>query len=90
MKQLQESINKVLGEWNPIKVPETIATIEYRSYVDEVIQVAITKEQTVRLLEDIVRNRMGLSYDKLNPIHRNKIVEVAEKIRSCIEKSSAY
>ena len=84
MKTLQKSINEALSQWNPIGLPEEIAVYEYRSYVDEIIAMSETLEQTIHLLEDIVSNRMGLPYDKTSPIHKRDLQKVASKIRGRI------
>lgn len=38
MKKIEESINKLLANWNPIGVPSYITHDEYSSYVPQVIE----------------------------------------------------
>lgn len=38
MNNIDTGVNKVLSKWNPIGVPDSVAEIEYTSYIPEIIE----------------------------------------------------
>ncbi len=79
-KQLFNSINNVLAEWDPIGVGETIATDEYAGYIPSILEVIKNKEKLMFCLKDILVNKIGLEYDPNNKEHLADLQEVCDSI----------
>lgn len=74
---LEKKINDVLAEWNPIKVPESIADIEYTSYVGQIVISFIQSESIFDYLVYIYTNVMGY---EMNEASQRGIELVSNKI----------
>jgi hypothetical protein len=73
-------INKLLAEWNPIGVPETVRSDEYKAYVDQLIKIGPNNEKIVDYLKKILIDRIGLNYSDDNESQREELILVANKI----------
>ncbi len=80
MNKIFENINKVLADWNPISVPENIATIEYIGYVPLILKNIGNRQNLVCCLEDILINIIGLDYDPTNKKHSEDLEHVCDKL----------
>ncbi len=80
MKTIFEKINDILSEWDPLNVGKDIASDEYRMYVPLIIKETKSKESLIHCLEDILLNKLDISYDKRNQEHVRSLYEVADKI----------
>lgn len=80
MKKVIENINGVLAEWNPIGVPEDIATDEYKAYIPLIIQALERRQQLMNCLEDILVNKIGVEYDPSNITHVEDLQQVRDRI----------
>lgn len=79
-KQLFNSINNVLAEWDPIGVGVAIAKDEYAGYIPSIFKVIENKEKLRLCLEDILVNKIGLEYDSNNKEHFADLQAVCDKI----------
>jgi hypothetical protein len=85
MKKTIENVTRVLADWNPIGVPENIASDEYRDYVPMILNALENKENLMKVLEDILINKMELEYDPKNREHLEDLRKVCEKLLLCAE-----
>lgn len=80
MEQTFNHINLILTEWNPIGVPEDIATQEYKGYIPSIIKSITNRESLMNCLEDIIVNKIGLDYDKNNETQSIDLENICDKI----------
>ena len=80
-------INDVLATWNPLDVPEFIATGEYAGYVGRFMNLPPNKEDIVGVLKHILVFDMGLSIDPFDEAVQKDLGEVADKIYSIISEA---
>ena len=80
MKVLIENINKILSEWDPIGVGESIATDEYRGYIPIILRSANDVNSLMKCLVSILVNDIGLNYDSSNESQFKDLLQVCEKI----------
>ena len=76
----EERINGIFSSWNPIGVPDSVVTEEYKSYVERVIAIGNNVEQMVAFLKSVVVVEMGLDFDDNNPDHKKDIDEIASSL----------
>ena len=80
--QLYDGINNILASWNPIGVPDHIASDEYKGYVAQILDALEKKENLMNCLEDILINKIGLEYNPNNKKHLEDLKKVCEKLLS--------
>lgn len=80
--RLQEQVNIILAEWNPIGVPTHIAFDEYTRYVPRIIDALQKKGELMNCLEDILVNQLGLEYDSNNETHLKDLQNVYSRLLS--------
>ena len=85
---LEGKVNKVLGVWNPIGVPEFLTLDEYKSYVEPIISIGNDFDRLSAYLKKMVGETMGLGYDDKNPEHRADIENVTRKLVQVFETNS--
>lgn len=73
-------IEKILAEWNPIEVPANVAHSEYSGYAPKLAALKGDELATIAVLEVILTDTMGLSYNSRNPEQKNEVVTVAKAI----------
>jgi len=86
---INEEINTILSEWNPISVPSIVENSEYSKYVNEIIENGKTIESIEKCLINIITNKIGLSYDSNNKDQKKEITAVACGIEKVIRKYRA-
>jgi hypothetical protein len=84
MEKNVEKINLILAEWNPIGVPENITSDEYRDYIPIILEVLEKKGNLMKVLEDILVNKMELEYDSQNKEHVQDLGKVYQKLLLCV------
>ena len=84
MKKTIENVNLVLADWNPMGVPDDIATDEYRDYIPTILATLKKKENLMKVLEDILTNKMGLEYDFQNKEHNEDLRKTYQKLLLCL------
>jgi len=89
MKKTIENINRVLADWNPIEVPENIATEEYKSYIPLILQFIENRQQLMYCLEDILINKLELDYDPTNKEQSEYLQQVCDKLTQIYQKTKA-
>ena len=89
MKTTFENINKILAEWDPISVGETIAADEYRGYIPTILQSVNDKEQLMNCLESILVDQIGIDYNPANKEHFNDLQQICEKIIQVYNNTNA-
>lgn len=77
---IEESINQIFKEWNPLEVPSFIAEDEYRSYIPDIIQNIYDKYKLKSYLKDMIENKMGLVL-----YNSNDLSDVVESIHNLID-----
>ena len=82
---LEEEVNKILGAWNPIPVPELLALDEYRYYASQLILIGNDFNKISAYLKNIVSDQMTLGYDDSNPEHKADIEKVAKELVKVFE-----
>jgi hypothetical protein len=87
MKKTIENINLVLTEWNPIGVPDAIATEEYRSYIPLILQSIENQQRLMNCLEDILINKIEIDYDPTNKEHSEGLQQVCDKLIRVYQKT---
>jgi len=85
---LEEEVNKVLGVWNPIGVPEFLTLDEYKSYVQPIVSIGNDFDRLSSYLKKMVAENMCLGYDDKNPKHRTDIENIAKKLIQVFETHS--
>ena len=80
MKNIIESINRVLADWNPIGVDDEIAIEEYKGYIPLILKAIENKQELMNCLEDILINRMEIGYDPSNMEHIKDLQGVCERL----------
>ncbi len=87
MKKGIENINLVLTEWNPIGVPDYIATEEYKSYIPLILQSIENRQELMNCLEDILINKIEIDYDPTNEEHSEDLQQVCDKLIQVYQKA---
>jgi len=77
---LNDNINKVLSEWNPIGVDENIATDEYKGYVQTILKTIDNEDKLFKCLEIILIEHLGVPYDKVNKDHISDLHMICHKL----------
>ena len=80
MNKTIEAINRVLADWNPINVPDHVATDEYRAYIPSILQSIESRQQLIDCLTDLLINRLGTEYQTTNESHLKDLLKVADKL----------
>jgi len=80
VKNIIESINRVLADWNPIGVDDEIAIEEYKGYIPLILKAIENKQELMNCLEDILINRMEIGYDPSNMEHIKDLQGVCERL----------
>ena len=86
--KLEDDINRVLGAWNPIPVPEFLALDEYRYYASQIVLIGNNFDKLSAYLKEIASERMGLGYNDNIPEHRADIEKVARDLVHVFEANS--
>lgn len=73
-------INNILAEWNPIEVPEIVASDEYKNYVTRFDSANLNKENIITELKKIVVDDLGLEYSDENEVLKSEIEAISDKI----------
>jgi len=89
MKTIEEKINKILTDWNPINVPDEIAFDEYKSHIPTIIKYSYSYNSLFECLVDIVKNKIGLEFDINNKEHLEDINKVTNEIYSVIKSDNS-
>lgn len=79
MGKVFDDVNNILARWNPLGVPENIATDEYKSYVPLIIKCADSSEQLIVCLEDVL-NKIGADYDSSDKAHLADLQRICHEI----------
>lgn len=90
MKRTIESVNRVLADWNPIGVSESIAEEEYKGYIPLILQSIENREQLMDCLENILTNKLGLDYDSTNQEQLEDLQQVCDKLTQVYQKTKAF
>ena len=85
-KSLEQQINTILAQWNPIGVPEFIAEDEYRLYVEQIIAVGQSVKDMKLFLLDLIENVIGLGFDQSRLDQCQEIERVAVRITRLLQK----
>jgi len=75
-------INEILKEWNPIGVPESVASDEYSSYIPQIIERINDNDSLLEYLEDLLINVIGVEYIPKDKRHKQDVINVIEKINN--------
>jgi hypothetical protein len=73
-------VNEILKEWNPIDVDEPSLSDEYVNYIPIILEHTGNFQNLVNCLENILINKIGVSYDPFNEEHKSDLISVANKI----------
>ena len=84
-----KNLNLVLAEWNPIDLPDDIATEEYKGYIPLILQSIENRQQLLNCLEDILINELELEYDYKNKEHLADLQQVCDKLIKAYQKTKA-
>jgi len=79
MNSKEQKINKILHQWNPIEVPDNIATQEYSCYVNEICNLPPDEIVIYNYLKKLI-TEMGLNFDEKNIDHKNSTLSFAKLI----------
>jgi hypothetical protein len=85
MNSIEDQINMILCIWNPINVPENVVLDEYKSYVDVIIDKANSLENTINIIESILKNKIGLDYNPENDNEKKEITNISNQIFYLLE-----
>jgi hypothetical protein len=77
-----QKINEILKEWNPIGVPESVASDEYSSYIPQIIERINNNDRLLEYLEDLLINVIGVEYNPKDKRHKQDVINVIEKINN--------
>lgn len=79
-----ETVNRILGDWNPIGVPNNLKLEEYQGYVSKFIKARDNLDAIIIELEKIALDIGGYSADNLS--HRKDIEDTAKVIFKSLSK----
>ncbi|TNF37903.1 MAG: hypothetical protein EP313_08905 [Bacteroidetes bacterium] len=79
---IEDIINQILAEWNPIEVPDVVAKNEYRVYSQAILGIINDKKALEEYLENLLINIIGLDYDPSSKEQKNDLMSVVEKLFS--------
>lgn len=82
---MENEINSILANWNPIGVPSYIAIEEYRNYVPLIIEKGCDHAILYDYLQHLVGN-LGLEFDLGNSEQVEELKEIAAKIANIIKR----
>ena len=77
-----EKINNILSDWNPIGVPKSIASDEYRSYILAIYKIVSEHGDLLHYLQDMLINEIGVEFDRSNPEHISDLQRVCDDIQN--------
>lgn len=77
-----QKINEILKEWNPIGVPESVASDEYSSYIPQIIERINNNDRLLEYLEDLLINVIGVEYNPKDKRHKQDVINVIDKINN--------
>ena len=80
MKNIIESINQILAEWNPLDVEENVTLDEYQGFIPQIIKHIGNKEDLTNCLENILINDLEVGYNSKDEMHKIALVNIVEKI----------
>lgn len=75
-----QQINDILKEWNPIGVPESVASDEYSSYIPQIIELKGSESKLLEYLENLLISVIGVEYNPKDKRHRQDVINVIERI----------
>lgn len=84
-KEKYKRINKILSEWNPFDVPESIALDEYSGYIPSIVNALKVNENELILVLRKIAGDLGSGFDVDNDGHLEDINKLAEKISKTLE-----
>jgi len=85
---IQNEINSVLAQWNPLSVDQPIAVDEYKGYVPQILRVIRDDDNLTSYLEDLLVNKLGLEYDPNNEAHVKDLQSVCRKLRKVVNNTN--
>lgn len=77
---INEKINNVLSQWDPLNVGEEISRVEYKGYVPKILNSSSNFILLVNTLESILVNDLGLEYKHNNIEHKKDLLFFAYEI----------
>lgn len=80
MGNINEDLNRVLAEWNPIGVDPAMADEEYKSYIPLILEYIENKQQLENCLEDILINKLEVGYDPTIKEHLDDLHRVCDSL----------
>ncbi|XZF16357.1 hypothetical protein ACTHGU_09470 [Chitinophagaceae bacterium MMS25-I14] len=80
MKNVMESVNLILAEWDPLNVGENIAIDEYRGYVPLIIKHITSKTELIACLEDVLINKLEAGYNPNDEKQKIDLEQIVDKI----------
>lgn len=72
-------INKILSDWDPIRVGSPLSLDEYKIYVSELVRLPIDEEQIKSYVINIL-GKMGLDYLPNSDLQNQEIDDIVKKI----------
>ena len=83
---LESEVNKVLGAWNLIGVPEFLALDEYEYYASQIVIIGNDFDKLNAYLKIIAEDLSG--YNDNNPEHRVDLEKIAKQLAHIFETAS--
>ena len=80
VKKTFDTINKIVADWDPLGVGETIAEDEYAGYIPEIIQVMKNDQSLFEYLSQILANELGSGFDSTDMKHVEGLKSICDKI----------
>lgn len=79
MSELENMINIILCDWNPIGVDKGIAQTEYTSYIPKIVKSLKDEQTLMRCLLDMLA-KMGINLDLNNEQHAEDLRFICSKL----------
>jgi len=86
MKSIEEKINDILANWNPINVPDELAHDEYKSHIPIIMKNGFDRNLLFYCMCNITTNIIGLGFDITNQNHIRDLNEVCNEIFNVINQ----
>jgi hypothetical protein len=83
--KLKGDINQILSDWNPLGVDDSIALIEYKSYIPDILNSSTEISRLWIFLEHLLLDKMEVEYDRSNKDHLSDLQNVCEKIMAAVK-----
>lgn len=78
-------INDILKKWNPLDISGPALDDEYIKIIPRLLNNIHDKSNLIQIMEEYIKNELGLNYDHYNDKHLKELISVIEKIMGVLK-----